>query len=154
MSELSDYLNEVARERDITGPRPFARAAGVSFGQAQRLLDGTTKPKPETLQRLADNLGLSYDKLRRLNGMRPEVAPFQLPKQFDDLSLKDRRVVLNVGWALWEARFGDPVDDDESSPKRHAPSRSDVVEVDFSQQRVTETVWTPSDSGQDVTHKE
>ena len=154
MSDLSDYLVEVARDRGIVGPRALARATGLSPGQAGRLLNGQGVPKAETLQLLADTLGLPYDRLRRLNGMRPETPPFVLPRQFDNLPARDRRLILNLGWTLLEARFGGYEEGQEGSPERRTSGHREVVEVDFSPQRVTETVWDPTKTHDSVTHRD
>lgn len=151
MSELSDYLNEVARDRDIIGTRPFARAAGVSFSQAQRILDGSTKPKRETLERLAANLGLSYSKLCRLANLPPEYDPFTLPREFDRLDARQRRTVLAVGWTILEA--AEAGSDAPQRDKADAHSNG-VLSVDFSRQRVTETAWEPTDDTSRVPHKD
>lgn len=152
MSELSDYLNEVARERDIIGPRPFARAAGVSFSQAQRLLAGTTNPKYDTLDRIAGKLGLSPAKLRRLAGLPPQHDPFTLPREFDRLSARQRRVVLTVGWALLESAEDAEDETTEKSRRVDADNSNGVLSVDFSRQRVTETTWEPTEDPSHLPH--
>lgn len=153
MSDLSDYLTEVARERDIAGPRPFGRAAGVSFSQAQRLLAGSTTPTRETLERIAGNLGLSYAKLCRLAELPPEYDPFTLPRELDRLSPRQRRVVLSVAWALLEAADGEDTAVGQSR-EAEADSSNGALPADLSQQRVTETVWEPTKDPSHIPHTE
>jgi transcriptional regulator with XRE-family HTH domain len=133
VSALSDYLNEVARERDITGPRPFGRAAGLSETTAARLLTASAKPTLATLETVAENLGLSLGKLRRLAEMPPDLEPFVLPASFARLRLKQRRLIIAMG-----TEFLDLMDD---SPEDETAT---VTRIDT--QRVTEAAWDP-DSG-------
>jgi hypothetical protein len=140
VSDLSDYLNEVARERDAIGPRPFAALADIPYSTARRLLDGSKRPAEETLRKVADNLRLSFDKLRRLNGMRPAMEPFILPSQASRLTMRQRRLVIGVILEL-AGENSDEVAPDYSNgaAERHA----NVLRFEPSQQRVTEAAWTP-----------
>lgn len=97
MSALSDYLSEVARERGISGPRPFARHAGVPITTAKRLLDGTAEPGADTLETVAGKLGLSLDRLFRLAGIKEADPPFVLPPEFAALGPEQRRIIVTLG---------------------------------------------------------
>lgn len=141
MSALSDYLEQIARERDAIGPRAFARLAKVSYSTARNLLDGSKRPTEETLQKLAGNLGLSYDKLRRLNGMRPATDPFVLPRQAERLNMRQRRLVTNLVLEL-ASENSDEVAPDYSS-NGAADHQADVLKFDPKRQRVTEAAWKP-----------
>lgn len=143
MSALSDYLCDVARERDAIGPRPFAALAGIPYTTARRLLDGTGKPSAETLRQVADSLGLSYDKLRRLNGMRPAVEPFVAPSQANRLTLRQRRLVTNLILEL-AGENSDEVAPDYTA-NGVAASHGNVLRFEPDRPRVTEAAWKPSD---------
>lgn len=141
MSALSDYLEQVARERDAIGPRAFARLAEIPFSTARNLLEGRRRPSEATLKKLADNLSLSLDKLRRLNGMRPAVEPFVLPSQAERLNMRQRRLVTNLVLELVNEN-SDEVAPDYSSDGATGHS-ADVLKFDPQRQRVTEAAWKP-----------
>jgi transcriptional regulator with XRE-family HTH domain len=141
VSALSDYLEQIARERDAIGPRAFSRLAGIPYATASRLLEGSRSPTEETLKKLADNLGLSYNKLRRLNGMRPATEPFVLPRQADRLNMRQRRLVTNLVLELANEN-SDEVEPDYPSDGAANP-QADVLKFGSKRQRVTEAAWKP-----------
>lgn len=166
MSALSDYLEQILRERlvdqrrrrgrkdeaatsasqqDVIGPRALERLAQIPYSTARNLLDGRKKPTEDTLRKVADNLGLSYDKLRRLAGMRPAVEPFVLPSQADRLNMRQRRLITNLVLEL-ASENSDEVAPDYSS-NGVAGHQADVLKFDPKRQRVTEAAWDPDSDG-------
>ena len=162
MSALSDYLEQILRERtvdqrrrskgkeheaknpassrDAVGPRVLERLAQIPYSTARNLLEGRAKPTEETLAKVAQNLGLSYDKLRRLAGIRPAAEPFVLPTQANRLNMRQRRLVTNLVLEL--ARE----DSDEVAPyysNSATDHQADVLKFDSKRQRVTEAAWNP-----------
>lgn len=102
---LIGYIQHRMKQLGLDGAPDVARRTGIARSSVYRILDGT-RPTPAegTLKRLADGLGLPLTRLRELAD-RPagEAAPFQLPKEFDQLTVRQRQVVLGVGHALLEA---------------------------------------------------
>lgn len=165
MSALSDYLEQILRERlvdqrrrskhgkekdpaknpassrDDVGPRALERLARIPYSTARNLLAGRKKPTEDTLKTVAENLGLSYDKLRHLAGMRPAVEPFVLPSQADRLNMRQRRLITNLVLEL-ASENSDEVAPDYSS-NGAADHQADVLRFDPKRQRVTEAAWKP-----------
>lgn len=141
MSELSDYLEQIARERDAIGPRAFSRLAKIPFSTARNLLEGRRRPTDETLDKVAANLNLSHDKLRRLAGLRPAMEPFVLPSQAHRLGMRQRRLIINLILELANEN-SDEVEPDYSS-NGAAGSQADVLKFDPKRPRVTEAAWKP-----------
>ncbi|HWO59448.1 MAG TPA: hypothetical protein VNO31_05380 [Umezawaea sp.] len=137
MSALSDYLHEVGRERGISGPRPFARHAGIPIATAQRLLDGRTEPTLGTLETVASMLGLSLAKLKRLAGIKSDLDPFELPEKYAKLGPKQRQVVLTVAAELLRL-----VEIQEADTTEESSAQMGSV-TPIARQRVTEAAWTP-----------
>jgi hypothetical protein len=119
VTALSDYLNEVARQHDIIGVRPFADAAGISKTSASRYLDGTRTPSREILQIMADHLNrryanaVKYERMLELAQMEPDPIPFEVPKEFDRLTKQQRRALLRVGWLFLDVSNADVSQEDE-----------------------------------------
>lgn len=161
MSALSDYLEQILRERlvdqrrqsrgeeheaksgaatgpqEAIGPRALERLAQIPYSTARNLLDGRKKPTEDTLKKVADNLGLSYDKLRRLAGMRPAAEPFVLPSQAERLNMRQRRLITNLVLELASENS------DEVEPNYPSNGSADVLKFGPKRQRVTEAAWTP-----------
>lgn len=141
MSALSDYLQQVARERDAIGPRAFSRLAGIPFSTARNLLEGRRRPNEETLNKLADSLNLSINKLRRLNKMRPATEPFVLPSQAERLNMRQRRLITNLILELANENSDEVAPDYPSDGA--AEHSADVLKFGPQRQRVTEAAWKP-----------
>jgi len=163
VSALSEYLEQVLRERltdqrrtprgaesgktgkttassDDVGPRALERLAKIPYTTARNLLLGRTKPTEDTLKEVAENLGLSYDKLRRLAGMRPAVEPFVLPTQANRLNMRQRRLITNLILELASENSDEVAPDYSNGASDH---QADVLKFDSKRQRVTEAAWTP-----------
>lgn len=151
MSALSDHLNEVARTLKLSG-RQFGEAAGISKASAARYLSGTHTPSRELLRRMANNLNkrypnsVKYETLLGLAKLQPDNPPFTVPRAFDKLSWRQRRLLIRTGWEF----LGVSEDDDDDSPDT-PDSNGGVVHADFPRRRVTETRYAPSD-GDDRSH--
>jgi transcriptional regulator with XRE-family HTH domain len=107
MSRLSEYLNEVAKERSLDSAQQFADAAGLSKSVAHALLTGRS-PRSATLAIVADNLDLPLARLHELAGLPEPGEPFVLPSEFNALRASQRRVVLAVGRELLKANASAP----------------------------------------------
>jgi hypothetical protein len=164
VSALSDYLETILRERlvdqrrrakgreaepgssassrDVIGPRALERLAKIPYSTARNLLKGHTKPTEETLKEVADNLGLSYNHLRHLAGMRPATEPFVLPSQAQRLNMRQRRLITNLVLEL-ASENSDEVEPDYSNGG--VDGQADVLRFDSKRQRVTEAAWKPGD---------
>lgn len=102
---LPTYIRQAMDQRGLTSLRDVTKQTGVAHEAVRRILDGRiATPTEQTLKKLADGLGLSLTKLRELAGRpRGETTPFTLPREFDQLTMRQRRVLLEVGFALLEA---------------------------------------------------
>jgi transcriptional regulator with XRE-family HTH domain len=106
---LGDYIRHGMAQRGLSSYRDVQRATEVWPETVRRVIHGMQTPSEETLRRFADGLGLSIIRLRELAGRSPgETTPFVPPKEFDQLDHKQRRVVLEVGFALLEASGNAP----------------------------------------------
>jgi hypothetical protein len=102
---LASYVRGRMDEVGIDSIRGLATRTGIAPETARRILvrDEAT-PDERTLQKIAENLPASIQKLRRLAG-RPagEREPFLLPPEADQLDERQRSVVLAVVHALLDA---------------------------------------------------
>jgi hypothetical protein len=91
-------------ELGIRSIRGLAARTGISPETARRVLTRSVTPEEATLQKLAEGLPASLQRLRRLAG-RPagERTPFVLPPEADQLDDRQRSVVLGVVHALLDA---------------------------------------------------
>lgn len=94
----------------ITSIRGLAARAGIGNETARRLFIPGRRPAETTLQRLADNLGMSLTDLRRATG-RPagDYGRFILPPEADELDPRQRHVVLSMIRALRNTQTASPV---------------------------------------------
>lgn len=96
MSKLTEYLDGIAAKRGLDSTRKFAEAAGIGKTTASELLSGRP-PRAETLEKVADNLGLPLARLRELAGLGVEHTPFVLPVDLHALDARQRRLLISVG---------------------------------------------------------
>ena len=77
---MLDFGKHLKRLRESRGYsiRQLAYKSGVSYGQISRVEQGTRgTPKPETIEKLAKGLGISYDYLMELAGYVEPEKPDQ-----------------------------------------------------------------------------
>jgi transcriptional regulator with XRE-family HTH domain len=96
VSKLSEYLNGIANKRGLDSTRKFADAAGISKTTAAELLAGRP-PRAETLEKVADGLGLPLARMRELAGIGVAGEPFVLPAELYALDARQRRLLISVG---------------------------------------------------------
>lgn len=123
---LGGYLREQMAARDVSSLRELARAAGIGATTASRLLSGDGAPAEVTLRRVADALAVPLPRLRELAGRpRGEPRPFVLPPRADQLTDRQRAVVLSVVDALLDASSGRNYAITQSSPLHLVGRRRD-----------------------------
>lgn len=99
MSGLSDYLNELNRERRWSTRRieQEAKKHGhkISYASASRYLNGThpANPGADTLQAFADTFGVPINSLRRAAGKPGVGEPFDLGPEASRLTGPQREVL-------------------------------------------------------------
>lgn len=94
-------------ELDIRSIRELARRAGIGPETARRLLAGEGGPDELTLRRVAEALALPLQQVRARAG-RPagERTPFRLPPEADQLTDRQRSVILSMVQVLLDAASG------------------------------------------------
>jgi transcriptional regulator with XRE-family HTH domain len=93
---LVEYLREYAQKKGLDTTRKFADAVGIAKTTADSLLKGRP-PKPETLEKIADNTGLPLRRLRELADLPPEVRePMVLGPESAYLTPSQRRFLHNL----------------------------------------------------------
>jgi len=89
-----------------------ARTDGrLSHSQIARILRGqSAQCQPDTLRALSDALSIPITKLRKANGAHNGrvPTPFILPERANELSIAERRVVVNMIGALLAAHDSQP----------------------------------------------
>lgn len=107
LSELAQFLRlQMALNHDLLGStRKLGDYIGVSQGTALRLLSSSRVPKEETLRLVAAAFEIPVTEVREM-AERPsgEVAHFELPPEAEQLSLRERDLVLELVRTLLEAR--------------------------------------------------
>lgn len=114
---LAAEVKRAMDRRDVHSISGLARVSGIGLQTANRLLKGEGVPSEQTLQRVADALHVDITTLRRAAG-RPagERTPFTLPERANQLSDRQRTVVLSVIDALLEAGAEHGADAEGASP--------------------------------------
>lgn len=125
MTPLADYIRARMDERGIDKPTELARQAGLVHETVRRIFNGDGRPSETTLAKIADAVGGSLAQMRLLNG-RPagEPEPFVLPPEANQLTQRERQVVLAMVRALLQASDRGAVtetDHDQSGPTPSAP---------------------------------
>ncbi|ANZ35327.1 hypothetical protein BBK82_03730 [Lentzea guizhouensis] len=96
MSALSEYVSSLSVDKGMS-LRQLADLVGISVEAARRLTKGHGGTSDATLERVAARLpGADLMKLRKLAGLSIE-RPFEVPREFDQLTPGERRVVIAVG---------------------------------------------------------
>jgi transcriptional regulator with XRE-family HTH domain len=96
VSALSEYVSGLSIDKGMS-IRGLADLTGISTMAASRLVKGIGKPTDETLERVAAKLpGASLRRMRELAD-RSDVKPFEVPREFDQLTYAERRTVIQVG---------------------------------------------------------
>jgi transcriptional regulator with XRE-family HTH domain len=96
VSALSEYVSGLSIDKGMS-IRGLADLTGISTMAASRLVKGIGKPTDETLERVATKLpGASLRRMRELAD-RSDVKPFEVPREFDQLTYAERRTVIQVG---------------------------------------------------------
>lgn len=100
-------VEQAAQRRGLDSLRDIERHTGVGRETIRKLYAGIGMPAETTLKKLSESLGLSLTVLRELAG-RPvgESTPFVVPPEADQLTDRQRRVVLDMIAALLEAGRG------------------------------------------------
>lgn len=106
--EFAAFVRSELRRREWV-QSDLARRAGVPTGSLTRWLNGTRRPKPESVLRLADALNADPDAVLAMVGHREEVEPAS-PDELSrvhamlrriDLSKADRLNTLEAILNLW-----------------------------------------------------
>jgi transcriptional regulator with XRE-family HTH domain len=104
---VADLVIAALARKDMSMRDAAERTGGrVSHSQIARICRGeTTTIQPQTLQALSDALRIPIRRLREANGWAPATGrPFVLPERADELSVAERRVIVNMIGALLAAR--------------------------------------------------
>lgn len=93
--------------RGLVSSYDLAAALGVAQGTAWRLLSDSRVPRETTLEKIAAAFAVPLTEVREL-AERPIGEPerFELPREFDQLSHRQRGLILEAGWAFIEATAG------------------------------------------------
>lgn len=113
MSSLSEYVKANTMDLEPMSIKEFARRADIAFETARRLLNGQGQPDEATLEKVAAAFPrVSLRELREKAGRATDVPePFEVPREFDQLSIDERRVLLAVGRQFLRSRIGDQAAD-------------------------------------------
>lgn len=112
---LAAYIEERRLAVGIRSSNALAKAAGVSPETVRQILRGSERtPSERTLERIADVIGGSLPRMRRLAGLPAgELEPFVLPPEANRLTARQRQVVLSMISALLNTP--DQVEEDHSA---------------------------------------
>lgn len=91
--------------------------------------------EPETVERLADTLGVSENRIRAAAGQRPRGEPFDLGEDSAQLSQAERRILRTVMYAILGS-YADDENAGDAAPSLPTPRhlrRLDFQEPDFTQ---------------------
>lgn len=115
---LAHYIRERMTERGIDSMSALARQAGLVPETVRRIFIGEGHPSERTLAQLAGAIGGSLAQMRLLAGRPPgEPEPFVLPPEANQLSRRERQVVLSMIWALLDAPDrGSAGEEDDGEP--------------------------------------
>lgn len=97
VSALSEYVSALSVDKGMS-LRQLAELTGVSVEAARRLVKGHGGTSDATLERVAAKLpGADLRRMRELAGTASATKPFEAPREFDQLTYAERRVVIGVG---------------------------------------------------------
>jgi hypothetical protein len=100
---LASYVQSCMKAVGIDSIRGLASRAGIAPETARSIFMGRF-PNERTLQKIADALPASLQRMRELTARPPgEREPFVLPPEADQLNERQRSVVLAVVHALLDA---------------------------------------------------
>lgn len=107
----------------------LADRAGVSVQTVVRLVDGIGEPSPETVQAVADALGVDVDVVLETAGLdRSDHGPFVLPGRASQLTDIQRRAILAVVHAMLSPKRDEVMGDDrEPAPIVRLPKAASPI---------------------------
>lgn len=101
---LSDLLAAEMSRRGLESTYDLAAALNVAQGTAWNLLATDRRPREETIEKIArwiDPRDPPFELIRELaRRPRGEPTPFTVPKEFDQLTTRQRNALLEVGWTF------------------------------------------------------
>lgn len=102
-SQVPEAWRSVMEPRGLHSARDLAAKASVAPSTITRLFAGESSPTEDTLTAVADALGISVLKVRRIAG-RPvgESDPFVLPPEANRLDRRQRAAVVEIVRLLLE----------------------------------------------------
>ena len=103
---VPDLVRAALDRKDLSIRDAAARTDGrLSHSQIARILRSQSAHcQPDTLRALSDALNIPITKLRKANGHQARVpTPFVLPERANELSIAERRVIVNMIGALLAA---------------------------------------------------
>lgn len=102
---LSQFVRREMDRRGIISTYDLARVLDVSQGTAWRLVSSSRTPREATLIRIALAFDASLTEVREM-ACRPagEPEPFYWPREFNQLTQRQRDAVLEIGWAFLDHR--------------------------------------------------
>lgn len=104
-TSLADLLRQELSRRGKAGSVELGKELSVSSSTAWHLLSETRVPTESTLARVARFVHLPITEVRRIAARAPGAAErFELPREFDQLDHRQRRVLVEMGWTLLDAR--------------------------------------------------
>jgi len=103
VSELGDEIKRIREERGIS-QRTLARKAGVSNTTLAYIEAGETNPRPDTLEKIATALNISYEELLIKAGyLSPDNKENKVPEPSDSLQVEATKHPLARLIAKFEA---------------------------------------------------
>jgi transcriptional regulator with XRE-family HTH domain len=108
---VPDLVRAALDRKDLSIRDAAARTDGrLSHSQIARICRGeTAQIQADSLRALSEALNIPITKLRKANGHQPRVpTPFVLPERANELSVAERRVVVNMIGALLAAHDSAP----------------------------------------------
>lgn len=110
-AHLAEYILERMHAAGLPTSHALAKAAGISPDTMRHVLLGSRVPSERTLERIAEAIGGSLPRMRLLAGQpRGEAEPFILPPEANQLTMRQRQVVLSMISALLNTP--DPAEDE------------------------------------------
>lgn len=106
LRQLGRAVSELRRAKGLS-QRALAAAAGVSRPHVRNVEEASGSPGLVVVVKIAGALGVTVDDLLRAAGWLPgpDLAE-DLASVYEDLSVEDREVLLNIGRVLQEAHRG------------------------------------------------
>lgn len=114
MSALSQRLMKAKDEKDLTN-RKIADAVGLAPATVDRMMNGTGQPDVESLDAVAEFLGVPISEARQLRGL-PSGAkgPYVAPAESRLLSNRQRRALDNLIRSIVDTASGNGSQDSPS----------------------------------------